>query len=55
MLLRCFLNDFEMVPAAPVITGITFVLTFQMRCISAVRSSHFKILSASLLITFLPL
>jgi hypothetical protein len=27
MLLRYFLNDFEMVPVAPVITGITFVFT----------------------------
>jgi hypothetical protein len=26
MLLRYFLNDFEMVPVAPIITGITFVL-----------------------------
>ena len=28
MLLTCFLNDFEMVPVAPVITGITFVFTY---------------------------
>jgi hypothetical protein len=27
MLLICFLNDFEMVPVAPVITGITLVFT----------------------------
>ena len=27
MLRRYFLNDFEMVPAAPVITGITFPFT----------------------------
>jgi hypothetical protein len=26
MLLRCCLSDFEIVPVAPVITGITFVL-----------------------------
>jgi len=25
-----FLNDFEMVPVAPIITGITFVFTFHM-------------------------
>jgi hypothetical protein len=34
MLLGYFLNDFEMVPDAPIITGITFVVTFHMRCIS---------------------
>ena len=26
MLLRYFLNDFEMVPVAPIITGITLIL-----------------------------
>jgi len=39
MLLTYFLNDFEIVPVAPIITGITFVFTFHMRCISIVRSS----------------
>ena len=48
-----FLNDFEIVPVAPVITGITFVFTFFMRCISIVRSLYFRIFSASFLITFL--
>jgi len=38
MLLTYFLNDFEIVPFAPIITGITFVFTFHMRCISIVRS-----------------
>ena len=33
MLLTYFLNDFEIVPVVPIITGITFVLTFHMRCI----------------------
>ena len=33
MLLAYFLNDFEVVPVAAVITGITFVFTFHMRCI----------------------
>ena len=41
-----FLNDFEIVPVAPMITGITFVFTFHMRCISIVRSLYFRILSA---------
>ena len=31
MLLTYFLNDFERVPVAPVITGITFVSTFHVR------------------------
>jgi hypothetical protein len=43
MSLTCFLNDFEMVPVAPNITGITFAFTFHMRCISIVRSLYFKI------------
>ena len=47
-----FLNDFEIVPVASIITGITFVFTFHMRCISVVSSLYF-IFSASFLITFL--
>ena len=53
MLLTYFLNDFEMVPVAPVITGITFIFTFHMRFISIVRSLYFRIFWASVLITFL--
>ena len=53
MLLTCFLNNFEIVPVAPFVTGITFVLTFHMRCISILRSLYFRIFSASFLITFL--
>ena len=53
MLLTYFLNDFEIVPVATIITGITFVFTSHMRCISIVRSLYFRILSASFLITFL--
>ena len=52
MLLTYFLNDFEIVPVAPVITRITFVFTFHVRCISIVRSLYFKIFSASFLIAF---
>jgi hypothetical protein len=33
MLLTYFIGDFEMVPVAPIITGITFVFTFHMRYI----------------------
>jgi len=52
-LLRYCLSDFEMVPAAPNITGITFAFTFHMRWISVTRSLYYKIFSASLLVTFL--
>ena len=52
MLLTYFLNEFEIVPVAPIITGITFVFTFHMRCITIERS-YFRIFSASFLITFL--
>jgi len=45
-----FLNDFQIVPVAPIITGITFVFTFHMRCISIVRSLYFTIFSASFII-----
>jgi hypothetical protein len=46
MLLTFFLNDYEIVPVVPIITGITFVFTFHMRCISIVRSLYFIIVSA---------
>ena len=45
MLLTYFLSDFEIVPVAPINTGITFVCTFHMRCISIVRSLYFRIFS----------
>ena len=50
MLLMYFLNDFEIVPVAPIVTGITFVFTFHMRCISIVRSLYFKLLLLLLLL-----
>jgi len=53
MFLAYFLNDFEMVPVAPIITAITFVFTFNMRCISIVSPLYFRIFSASYLITFM--
>jgi hypothetical protein len=37
MLITCFLNDLEMVPVAPIITGVTFAFTFHMRFVSIVR------------------
>ena len=36
-----------------IITGIAFVFTFHMRCISVVKSLYFRIVSISFLITFL--
>ena len=53
VLLTYFLNDFEIVPVVPIITGITFVFTFHMHCISIVRSLYFRIFSPSSLITFI--
>ena len=53
MLLTYFPNDFEIVPVAPIITGITFVFTFHLRCISVVSSLYFRIISAFFIITFL--
>jgi len=44
MLLMYFLNDFEMVPVAPVINGITFVFTFHMRCICIVTTLYIIII-----------
>ena len=53
MSLTYFLSDLEMVPVAPIITGITLVFTFHMSCISFLRSLYFKIFSVTFLITFL--
>ena len=50
MLLTYFLNDSEIVPVAPIITGITFVFTFHVRCISIGRSLYFRIFSAFIII-----
>jgi hypothetical protein len=50
MLLKYFLKDFEMVPVAPIITGVTFVFTFHMRWVSIIRSLYFKIFSAVIII-----
>ena len=49
MLLTYFLNDFEIVLVAPIITGITFVFTFHTRCISTVRSLYLLLLLLLLL------
>jgi hypothetical protein len=52
--LGIFLNDFEMVPVAPYITGITFVFTINMTSISIAWHFYiFLILPASFLITLL--
>ena len=52
LLTNCLI-DSETVPFVPTITGVTFAFTFHISRISVVRSLYFKILSASLLITFL--
>jgi hypothetical protein len=45
MLFRYFLNDFETVPVALIVTGITSGFTLHMLCISIVRSlSHTNLL-----------
>ena len=36
MLIMYFVNDFEMVPVAPVNTAVTSIFTFHMRCVSIV-------------------
>jgi hypothetical protein len=51
MLLRYFVNAFKMVPVAPVITGITAVVTFHIHCIYTVRALYCRIFSASFLNT----
>ena len=40
MLLTYFLNDFEIVPVAPIITGITFGFTFHIYIIIIIVSSR---------------
>jgi len=42
-LLKYFLRDFEIVPFAPVFSGINFVLIFDNRCISILSYLYFKI------------
>jgi hypothetical protein len=44
MLLRYCLSEFEMVPVAPVVTGITVAFAFHVYCISVVRSLDYIIL-----------
>jgi hypothetical protein len=51
MLLRYFLNEYQVVPFSPIITGITFVFTFH-RWIYILRSLYFKAFSPPFLIAF---
>jgi hypothetical protein len=44
VLLSYFLNDFEIVPVAPIITGITLAFTFQMHSISIARYLYLLLL-----------
>jgi len=52
-LLRYRLRDFETVPVATIITGITFGVAFQLRWTSIVRSLYFKIFAYFLLLLLL--
>jgi hypothetical protein len=40
MMFRCCVSDFEMVAVSPVVTGVTFVRTSHIRCISSVSCLH---------------
>jgi hypothetical protein len=53
MLLWYFLSDFEMVPVAPSITGVTFAFVFHMCWIYIVMSLYFKIFQVLLLLLLL--
>jgi hypothetical protein len=50
VLCRCFLNDFEIIPFAPINTGITCDFTFHIHFTSVARSLYFKIFLASFFI-----
>jgi hypothetical protein len=52
MLLRCFLNDFEVVPVAR-FTGIAFISIFHTCSVSVVKSLCFRIFSDYFFVTFL--
>ena len=54
MLLTYFLNDFEMVSFAPIITGNTCIFTFHIHCISIGMSLYFTFL-ASFIIIIIPI
>jgi hypothetical protein len=53
MVLTYFVNDFEMVPVAPFITGFTLVFTFHKRSISIVRFQLYFNCNISLLLLLL--
>ena len=53
VLLRYFVNVFEMVPVDPIVTSIVSVCTFHMCCICIASYSYFRTFSASFLTTFL--
>ena len=53
MWLRYFLYDFEMVPVALFIVGITSVFTFHCHCIFVPRALYFRLLLLLLLLLLL--
>lgn len=49
-----YLDDIELVAVVPIVTGITFVITFHRHCISFVRPLHTRInIFASFVVAFL--
>jgi len=53
MLVRYFLNYFEMAPFAAVVTGMSFVFACRVRYIYVVRSWYLKIFRFFFFVTFL--
>jgi len=47
------MNDFELIPITPFITGVPFSFRLHMHCITTLRNKHYRILSNPFLITFL--
>jgi hypothetical protein len=53
MKFRYFKKDFQMVPVAPVTTGISFVIKSYLDCIYVARSLYFKIIQTYFFIAFI--
>lgn len=53
VLFRLFLDDYETILFALIITGITSVMIFHRNCYSTLRPLNFKLCLSSLLITFI--
>jgi hypothetical protein len=53
MMLRYYLSYFDMVPVAPIFTGITFAFLINMRKISIISSFYFNLFLTTFLLTIL--